>query len=132
MHKKSGFSLLEFLIVMTLISSLFMFFAPKLKTNFVNRQNDSYINRYCEIIDNALYSAMVENRLTRIRDANLEQVAPYIRGTLNGEHTSITMHDGTVITGGNATYTATFPTGLTHSYLIDDNSNHFFCRITSR
>jgi len=130
MNKKSGFSLIEFLIAMSLIGALFIVFAPRLRTNFINRRNTSYINRYCEILDNAIYKAKAENRLESIQNTTIPLLAPYIRGTLSDDSSSITMMDGTVITGGNTNYSATFPTGLTHTYIID-TENNIFCQVTA-
>jgi len=123
MNKKNGYTIIEFLLVVTLVATVFVLAIARLKANFTERRNETYVRYYCEILDNALYKAKVENRLEDIRSTTPELLIPYLRGTYDADSSTITMNDGSVISRAEDDYVVVFPTGVTHNYHMADTKD---------
>ena len=116
MNSHCAFSMIEFLLALSIIAITAIITLGV--TNMISTsQHDMYVNKYCEIIDGAVTSAVAENRLTSAKNTTLQLLQPYLKGVLVEDE--ITMTDGVKITGGGESYTIVIPkTNATHVYTI--------------
>ena len=125
----SAFTLVEILLVFSIIGFISVFTISVIKS-LPSFRADSFEHKYCELLDSAVTSAAAVNRLESIKNTNLELIAPYLKGTLGNENSSIHMTDQSIITGGGTSYTVTFPGGGTKTYSIT-RENGLDCVIIS-
>jgi len=88
---------------------------------------EAYNQKYCELLDSAVTSAAAERHMSTIKKTDLQGLVPYLKGELSEDFLTITMSDGTEITGSNTTYLATFPNGIGSKLYTITNENGLDC-----
>ena len=123
---KKAFSLIEMLIAIGIIGFISVF-ALSLSKSVPTFRLDSYTQKYCELIDNAVTSAAAATRKESVKQVSLAEMVSHLKGTISEDGLTITMMDGTEITKDGDSFTASFPDSIGNNTYLMSNDNGLDC-----
>ena len=123
---KKGFTLLEILIALTIVGVIGVITVSGGKGKYTDTITQNYKKKYCQILNEALYMASIENR-TKQNELTIPMLEPFIKGKV--DKNAFTMSDGTVITLSNNSFVALFPNETQQTYTIQDGNKGIDCSL---